>query len=163
MSCYIPVNWHIHDFLIDDFPIEWQNLLGLTFIEVAVLCQYAWSDLILPPIPTMYYAASWTAKKSDLIIHSLPTKIWGQISWGDSALEKSPHQGVIFLPGDSLLHLGRSKLSEVLFQSRHEVQQSRVKSCVVEWSFKPSDEVLTCGWNPNKFAQIVSLLKYSPQ
>lgn len=72
------------------------------------------------------------------------------------------HQGVVFLPGDSLLHLGRSKLSEVLFQSRHEVQQSEVKTCVVERSFKHSDEMLTFGCNPNKFAQIVSLLEYSP-
>ena len=102
------------------------------------LCQYAWSDLILPPIPTMYYAASWDAKITAPIIHCLYTKIWGQISWGDSAENQ---QGVVFLPGDSLLHLGRSKLPEVLFQSRHEVQQSGVKTCVVERSFKPSDEV----------------------
>ena len=86
----------------------------------------------------MYYAASWDTKITAQIIHCLSTKIWGQISW--SALEN--HQGVVFLPGDSLLHLGRSKLPEVLFQSRHEVQQSGVKTCVLERSFKPGDEVL---------------------
>ena len=124
------------------------------------LCQYAWSDLILPPIPTMYYAASWTKKSHNW--SSVASQQKSEVRFLGEIRCWNNHQGVVFLPGDSLLHLGRSKLSEVLFQSRHEVQLSEVKTCVVERSFKPSDEVLTFGCNPNKFAQIVSLLEYSP-
>lgn len=116
--------------------ISWDS----TFIEVAVFVPVC-VERSHPPTNSHHVLRSFLdAKKSDLIIHCLRTKIWGQISWGDSALETSP--GVVFLPGDSLLHLGRSKLSEVLFQSRHEVQLSGVKTCVVERSFKSSDEVL---------------------
>ena len=137
-------------------PISWDS----TFIEVVVFVPVC-VERSHPPTNSHHVLRSSLDQKSQNWSY-IASQQKSEVRFLGEIRRWNNHQGVVFLPGDSLLHLGRSKLSEVLFQSRHEVQQSGVKTCVVERSFKPSDEVLTFGCNPNKFAQIVSLLEYSP-